>query len=824
MATGRDTDGNGIVGGSLYTGAAPEPASRYKNHQRIEGSQHDPSKMKTIDFKQDYVVMIRKKKYYAISQQSDDLYTQVYQVNNFLNISTSHNVGGRPGQCKISIKGGERVILSDTTKASSNGYTNWDQLKSAWNDQINTPDQLNQQESKYYWRYAEKADWQPMDEIYVFSKSRYAKGMGNDSTKYKFVQIFFGYITRVTKAYQQASGGLMISIDADDHLKLLTYSRMSNRPPLDMATGGVGVRYDGVGNMIIEDNPDELTNTFQNAFAGAYPHEIIRANALAAGIPSKYINKRVEPILRIPFVPQVNEQGAELFRGDSDTRLNYCLNAAQKLNLEFFADEEGNIVLKIPSYAVGINRMNANFEGDRLSQVWADFNKPQYKTVKEAITETRTVTVGGGGTEQWYTIVKGDTLWDISKKFLGDATRWREIWNLNTSRLRSGNPNLIYPGERILIKQGGGSSEQWHTIVKGDTLWDISKKYLGNATRWREIWNLNTTRLRSGNPNLIYPGERILIKQGTPVQTKTETVVVGYKETQIKIDPMDVLRAGQGNLSKNDKFIRVINEEEMLSFTMVDSDEGIYTAATITAEPAYLKATVDGVPPGYTAAVQDVELIRQFGYRMANVAGGNSTPIVSDQAGAAIYAGLILLRSISQRFSGSLTMIEDPTIRVGDPIRFFSIDEHPFSELADRSDPAQTVYYVEAVDRQISPGQVSTMTLQLRAGRNYLQPSIYDQCTELYRYYYEETAMDVDQKPKQQESPKKVVEQKKQEVAYKTHTVVKGDTLWDISRKYYGDPRQWPKIWEANRRDKNLGPISNPNRIYPGQKIKIPPK
>lgn len=752
---GKDTDKNGIIGGSLYKGAAPGFTSRYKNHQSLDGIQHDPSKMKTVDFKQDYVVMIRKKKYYAISQQSDDLYIQVYQINNFTGITTSNSVSGRPGQCRVSMKGGERVILADTQKAAKNGYANWDTLKSAWNDQINTPDQLISQESQYYWRYAEKADWQPMDEIYVFSKSRYAKGMGNSKEKYKFVQIFFGYITRVTKSYSAGTQGLSITIDADDHLKLLSISRMSNRPPLDMATGGVGVRYDGVGNLIVEDNPAELTNTFQNAFSGSYPHEIIRANALAAGIPSKYLNKRVEPILRIPFVPQVNEQGAELFRSESDSRLNYCVNAAAKLNLEFFADETGNIVLKIPSYAVGINRLSTNFEGDKLSQAWAEYNKPQYKTVREEIKQTKTVST---------------------------------------------------------VK------ETWYTIKKGDTLWDISKKFLGKATRWREIWNANSSRLKSGDPHWIYPGEKIVIKTGT---TKKETVVTGYKEKTITIDPMDILRAGQGSLSKNDKFIRVINQEEILAFSMTDSDEGIYTAAQITAEPALIKAAVAGVPPATTAAVQDVELIRQFGYRIANVAGGSSTPIVADQAGAAIYAGLIILKSVSYRFSGSITIMEEPTIRVGDPIRFFSYDEQPFTELADRKDPAQTVYYVEAISRSITPGSVSTMTLELRAGRNYLQPSIYDQCTELYRYYYEETAMNPEKEIKEE---KKKVEKKKQEVAYKTHTVVKGDTLWDISKKYYGDARKWPTIWEANRRDKKRGPISNPHRIYPGQKIKIPPK
>ena len=50
----------------------------------------------------------------------------------------------------------------------------------------------------------------------------------------------------------------------------------------------------------------------------------------------------------------------------------------------------------------------------------------------------------------------------------------------------------------------------------------------------------------------------------------------------------------------------------------------------------------------------------------------------------------------------------------------------------------------------------------------------------------------------------------------KDYKVQKGDTLWDISSKELQDPFLWPKIWKEN------SGISNPDRIYPGQSIKIP--
>lgn len=50
------------------------------------------------------------------------------------------------------------------------------------------------------------------------------------------------------------------------------------------------------------------------------------------------------------------------------------------------------------------------------------------------------------------------------------------------------------------------------------------------------------------------------------------------------------------------------------------------------------------------------------------------------------------------------------------------------------------------------------------------------------------------------------------------HTVVSGDTLSKIAMKYYGNAMKYPVIFEANK-----PMLANPDRIYPGQVLRIPP-
>ena len=54
---------------------------------------------------------------------------------------------------------------------------------------------------------------------------------------------------------------------------------------------------------------------------------------------------------------------------------------------------------------------------------------------------------------------------------------------------------------------------------------------------------------------------------------------------------------------------------------------------------------------------------------------------------------------------------------------------------------------------------------------------------------------------------------------HETYEVKSGDSLSKIAKRVYGDAKSWKRIFEAN-----TDVIKDPDKIYPGQKLKIPPQ
>ncbi|MBI1353130.1 MAG: peptidoglycan-binding protein LysM [Acidobacteria bacterium] len=58
---------------------------------------------------------------------------------------------------------------------------------------------------------------------------------------------------------------------------------------------------------------------------------------------------------------------------------------------------------------------------------------------------------------------------------------------------------------------------------------------------------------------------------------------------------------------------------------------------------------------------------------------------------------------------------------------------------------------------------------------------------------------------------------KEPEPEFTFYTIVSGDSLWKIASKFYGNGAKWNALFEANREV-----IQDPDKIYPGQVIRVP--
>jgi len=86
---------------------------------------------------------------------------------------------------------------------------------------------------------------------------------------------------------------------------------------------------------------------------------------------------------------------------------------------------------------------------------------------------------------------------------------------------------------------------QVHTVEKGDTLWDLSSKYLGSPWYWPKVWSYNP---QIANPHWIYPGNQVRFFPGNGEETPARAEPVAGDE--------DELQAGEA--IANDDEIQVV--------------------------------------------------------------------------------------------------------------------------------------------------------------------------------------------------------------------------------------------------------------------------
>jgi nucleoid-associated protein YgaU len=127
-----------------------------------------------------------------------------------------------------------------------------------------------------------------------------------------------------------------------------------------------------------------------------------------------------------------------------------------------------------------------------------------------------------------YTVKRGDSLWKIAERLLGDGARYKEIVELNQEVL-NGRPDFIVSGAVLKVPHEGAPRDEEertteeYLVRPGDTLSEIAEDKLGDPMRYPEIFAASRSTVQPDgahltDPDLIRPGWKLTIPGTTPVE------------------------------------------------------------------------------------------------------------------------------------------------------------------------------------------------------------------------------------------------------------------------------------------------------------------
>ena len=163
----------------------------------------------------------------------------------------------------------------------------------------------------------------------------------------------------------------------------------------------------------------------------------------------------------------------------------------------------------------------------------------------------------------YYTVVRGDTLSSIARRF---HTTVSELVRLNNIS----NPNLIFVGEKLKVPASSTPGTSTYTVVKGDTLSSIARRFNTSVGTLVALNNIS-------NPNLIVVGQQLTLPTNTSADIITKyTIKAGdtlsgiAKQYKTKVSTLLGLNT---NVTRNVNLIRVGQILELPSVQYLENIE-----------------------------------------------------------------------------------------------------------------------------------------------------------------------------------------------------------------------------------------------------------
>jgi hypothetical protein len=175
-----------------------------------------------------------------------------------------------------------------------------------------------------------------------------------------------------------------------------------------------------------------------------------------------------------------------------------------------------------------------------------------------------------------YTVVRGDTLWGISGRFLKNPWKWPDVWGINKDAIR--NPHRIYPGDVVILDLSGntprlrlegmadGGASRWYGFELQTS--KLSPQMRGTALNALPI---PTISARSIDPFLVRPlvVEQAQVERAPMIVAATDKRVVVSAGDTAYVTGLDVQKGSHWQVYRKGRVFQDPDTKEVLGFEAV---------------------------------------------------------------------------------------------------------------------------------------------------------------------------------------------------------------------------------------------------------------